>query len=134
MSNIFIGLKKDLFGCFRIDEIRAKYNETGVKEGEGIEMSTTVLSIYAMHALFRLNTHQRHTPATPYDLDNLVHRSLRWIQYYPNLYRRKEKKKWTWKTKKCVHCQLKTFPWYLIHHRNYHRCILFQKSKIDETH
>ena len=51
MSNIFIGLKKDLFGCFRIDEIRAKYNETGVKEGEGIEMSTTVLSIYAMHAL-----------------------------------------------------------------------------------
>ena len=33
MSNIFIGLKKDLFGCFRIDEIRDKDNETGLKEG-----------------------------------------------------------------------------------------------------
>ena len=48
----FIGLKKDLFGYFRIEEIRDKYNETGLKEGGGIEMSTTVLSIYAMHALF----------------------------------------------------------------------------------
>jgi len=28
----FIGLKKDLFGCFRIDEIREKNNETGLKE------------------------------------------------------------------------------------------------------
>ena len=37
MSNIFIGLKKDLFGCFRIEEIRAKDNETGLKEGGGIE-------------------------------------------------------------------------------------------------
>ena len=44
MSNIFfIGLKKDLFGCFRIEEIRGKYNETGLEEGGGIEMSTTVL-------------------------------------------------------------------------------------------
>ena len=39
MPNIFIGLKKDLFGCFRIEEIRGKYNETGWKEGGGIEMS-----------------------------------------------------------------------------------------------
>ena len=39
----FIGLKKDLFGCFRIEEIRDKDNETGLKEGGGIEMSTTVL-------------------------------------------------------------------------------------------
>ena len=54
MSNIFIGLKIDLFGCFRIEEIRDNDNETGLKEGGGIEMSTTVLSIYAMHALFRL--------------------------------------------------------------------------------
>ena len=46
--NICIGLKKDLFGCFRIEEIRDKDNETGLKEGEGIEMSTTVLSIYAI--------------------------------------------------------------------------------------
>ena len=44
MSNIyFIGLKKDLFGCFRIEEIRDKDNETGLKEGGGIEMLTTVL-------------------------------------------------------------------------------------------
>ena len=39
MSNIFIGLKKDLFGCFRIEEIRDKDNEIGLKMGEGIEMS-----------------------------------------------------------------------------------------------
>ena len=38
----FIGLKNDLFGYFRIEEIRDKDNETGLKEGEGIEMSTTV--------------------------------------------------------------------------------------------
>ena len=55
MSNIFIGL--DLFGCFRIEEIRDKDNETGLKEGGVIEMSTTVLSIYAMHALFALNAY-----------------------------------------------------------------------------
>ena len=30
---------------------RDKSNETGLKEGGGIEMSTTVLSIYVMHAL-----------------------------------------------------------------------------------
>ena len=41
----FIGLKKDLFGCFRIEEIRDKDNETGLKEEGGIEMSTTVLPL-----------------------------------------------------------------------------------------
>ena len=35
-------VKKDLFGCFRIEEIRDKDNETGLKERGGIEMSTTV--------------------------------------------------------------------------------------------
>ena len=35
----FIGLKKDLFGCFRIEEIRNKDDRTGLKEGGGIEMS-----------------------------------------------------------------------------------------------
>ena len=54
MSNIFIGLKKDLFGCSRIEEIVDKDNETGLKKGGGIEMSTTVLSIYAMLASLRL--------------------------------------------------------------------------------
>ena len=37
--NIFIGLKKELFGCFRTEEIRDKDNETGLNEGGGIEMS-----------------------------------------------------------------------------------------------
>ena len=34
---------------------RDKNNETGLKEGGGIEMSTTVLSIYAMLALLLLD-------------------------------------------------------------------------------
>ena len=45
MSNIFIWVKKDLFGCFRIEEIHDKDNETGLKEGRGIEMSTTVIPL-----------------------------------------------------------------------------------------
>ena len=36
---IFITLKKDLFGCFRIEGERDKTNETGLKEGGGTEMS-----------------------------------------------------------------------------------------------
>jgi hypothetical protein len=32
----FIGLKNDMFGCFRIEEIRDKDNETGLKAGGGI--------------------------------------------------------------------------------------------------
>ena len=39
MSNIFCWVKKDLFGCFRIEEIRDNDNETSLKEGGGIEMS-----------------------------------------------------------------------------------------------
>ena len=46
-QNIFIELKKTCLGCFRIEEIRDKDNETDLKEGGGIELSTTVLSIYA---------------------------------------------------------------------------------------
>ena len=45
--------KKDLFGCFRIEEIRDKDNETGLKEGGVIEMSTTVLPYTRCIALFR---------------------------------------------------------------------------------
>ena len=52
-QNIFIRLKKDLFGVVLDREERDKDNEIGLKEGGGIEMSTTVLSIYAMLALFR---------------------------------------------------------------------------------
>jgi len=32
-------------GVFSIEEIREKANETGLKEGGGIEMSTTVLPL-----------------------------------------------------------------------------------------
>ena len=38
-------VKKDLFGCFRIEETRDKDNETGLKEEGVIEMSTTVLPL-----------------------------------------------------------------------------------------
>ena len=36
-------------GVLDIEEIRDNDNATGLKVGGGIEMSTTVLSIYAMH-------------------------------------------------------------------------------------
>ena len=45
MSKYIYWVKKDLFGCFRIEEIRDKDNDTGLKEGGGIEMSTTVLPL-----------------------------------------------------------------------------------------
>ena len=41
-------------GCFRIEEIRDKYNERGLKEGGGIEMATTVLPYTRLHALHSL--------------------------------------------------------------------------------
>ena len=37
MSKYMYWVKKDLFGCFRIEEIRDKNNETGLKEGGEIE-------------------------------------------------------------------------------------------------
>ena len=37
--------KKDFFGCFKIKEERDKDNATGLKEGGGIEIETTVLSM-----------------------------------------------------------------------------------------
>ena len=41
---IFYWVKKmTCLGCFRIEEIRDKDNETGLEEEGGIEMSTTVL-------------------------------------------------------------------------------------------
>ena len=49
MSNIFITLKKDLFGCFTIEEIRDKANETGLQGGRrNRNVNLQVLSIYAM--------------------------------------------------------------------------------------
>ena len=56
MLNIFIGLKKTCLGVLERRE-RDNDNERGLKEEGGIEMSTTVLSIYAMLALFALNTY-----------------------------------------------------------------------------
>jgi len=44
MSNIFIGLKKTCLGVLDRGE-RGNDNEIGLKEGGGIKMSTTVLSI-----------------------------------------------------------------------------------------
>ena len=49
----FIGLKKTCLGVLDRGD-RDKNNEIGLKEGGVIEMSTTVLSIYAMHALLSL--------------------------------------------------------------------------------
>ena len=50
-----IGLKKDLFGCFRESVLergdRDKNNDTGLKEGGGIEKSTTVLHSRAAPSL-----------------------------------------------------------------------------------
>ena len=50
MSNIFIGLKKTCLGVLEREK-RDKNNATGLKEGEGIKIRTTVLH-YAMLALF----------------------------------------------------------------------------------
>ena len=44
MSNILIGLKKTCWGVLERRD-RDKNNKTGLKEGEGIEMSTTVLPL-----------------------------------------------------------------------------------------
>ena len=46
-TNIFIGLKKTCLDVLDRGD-RDKYNETGLKEGGGIEIETTVLSIYAI--------------------------------------------------------------------------------------
>ena len=54
MSNIFIGLKKTCLGVLDRGD-RGKDNETGLKEGGVIEMSTTVL--HSRCSLLRLNTH-----------------------------------------------------------------------------
>ena len=53
MPKIFIGLKKTCLGVLDRGD-RDKDNNTGLKEGGGIEMSTTVLSIFAMLASLRL--------------------------------------------------------------------------------
>ena len=44
MSNIFIGLKKTCLGSLDRED-REKDNETGLNEGGGIEMSTTMLPL-----------------------------------------------------------------------------------------
>ena len=49
-SNIFIGLKKTCLGVLDREE-RDKDNETGLKEGGEIEMSTTVLHSRAAPSL-----------------------------------------------------------------------------------
>ena len=47
-QNIFYWVKKKTcLGCFIIEEIRDKHNETGLKEGGGIEMSIYSASIHS---------------------------------------------------------------------------------------
>ena len=50
MSNIFIGLKKTCLGVLDRGD-RDKYNARDLKEGGGIEMSTTVLHSRAAPSL-----------------------------------------------------------------------------------
>ena len=58
MSNIFIGLKKTCLGVLDRRE-RDKDNERCLKEGGGIEMSTTVLPLRDARSL-RLNIYTYH--------------------------------------------------------------------------
>ena len=52
-SNIYYYVKKGLVGVFYNREERDQDNETGLKEGGGIEMSTTSAFPYTrLHALF----------------------------------------------------------------------------------
>ena len=55
-SNIFIGLKKTCLGVLDRGK-RDKDNETGLKEGKVIEMSTTVLPLRDARSI-RLNTYK----------------------------------------------------------------------------
>ena len=57
MSNIFIGLKKTCLGVLDRGN-RNKNNDTGLKEGGGIEMSTTVLHSRAAPSLEYVQTNQ----------------------------------------------------------------------------
>jgi len=50
MSNICIGLKKDLFGCFKIEKLRDNGNETGLKKGGGIEIENLQVLSYIRDA------------------------------------------------------------------------------------
>ena len=56
MSNIFIGLKMTCLGVLDRGE-RDKNNETGLKEGGGIEMSIYSASITRCTLPFALNTY-----------------------------------------------------------------------------
>ena len=51
VQNILITLIDLFWVVFRIEKIRDKDNETGLKEGGGIEMSTTVLHSRAAPSL-----------------------------------------------------------------------------------
>jgi len=58
-QNIFIGLKKTCLGVSERGE-REKYNATGLKEGGGIEMSTTVLPFTIMIITIYYSAHNKH--------------------------------------------------------------------------
>ena len=43
--------KKDMFGCFRIEDIRGNDNETGLKEGGVIEIEISTSAFHIRDAL-----------------------------------------------------------------------------------
>ena len=60
-QNIFIGLKKTCLGVFRIEEIRDKDNETGLKEGRVIKnrnYSAPLRDARSIRFVFLLTTRQ----------------------------------------------------------------------------
>ena len=58
-QNIFIGLKKTCLGVLNRGE-RGDDNETSLKEGRGIEMSTTVLPYTRCTLSFAFEIHTKH--------------------------------------------------------------------------
>ena len=60
-QNIFYWVKKrTCLGCFRREEIRDNDNETGLKEGGGIEMSTTMLPFTITIITIYYSAHNKH--------------------------------------------------------------------------
>ena len=73
MSNIFITLKKDGFGCFKIRGECESDNETSLKEVGVIEIETTVLHSHVLdrrerdkeRGAIEMSTAVLHSRATP---------------------------------------------------------------------
>ena len=57
--------KKNLFGCFRIEEESGDDNETSLKERTGIEIKTTVLPLRDVHSFVLYFTYLALNRAAP---------------------------------------------------------------------